>query len=157
MLISYLKLGAIAGAMAIAYYSGYSVCKSAWLKSELKIAEANAKTVSSLIAVHNTTVQELEKLNEETRDELNTIVDAVIVANNSSSKLQQQLDSIRNTASNPPTSVNRECAAASTAVLVLTDVLRRADERAGELAATADQARTRGVACEKAYSILSGE
>ena len=37
---------------------------------------------------------------------------------------------------------------------VLTDVLKRADERAGELAEVADQARARGVTCEQAYDSL---
>lgn len=42
-------------------------------------------------------------------------------------------------------------AAASRAVLVLADVFKRADERAGDLAADADQSRGRGVTCEQAY------
>nr|WP_279653533.1 DUF2514 family protein [Pseudomonas morbosilactucae] len=41
--------------------------------------------------------------------------------------------------------------AASRAVMVLADVFKRADERAGELAADADQSRGRGVTCERAY------
>lgn len=41
--------------------------------------------------------------------------------------------------------------AAADAARVLADVLKRADERAGILAAAADQARARGLACEAAY------
>ncbi|WP_043230732.1 DUF2514 family protein [Pseudomonas sp. CF161] len=41
--------------------------------------------------------------------------------------------------------------AASRAVLVLADVFKRADERAGDLAADADQSRSRGVTCQQAY------
>lgn len=41
--------------------------------------------------------------------------------------------------------------AASRAVLVLADVFKRADERAGDLAADADQSRSRGVTCSQAY------
>ena len=37
------------------------------------------------------------------------------------------------------------------AAAVLADVLKRADQRAGDLAAIADQARARGVTCEQAY------
>lgn len=47
-------------------------------------------------------------------------------------------------------------AAASRAVLVLADVLKRADERAGNLAADADQGRSRGMTCEKAYDSVIG-
>ncbi|MBW8355114.1 MAG: DUF2514 domain-containing protein [Pseudomonas sp.] len=42
-------------------------------------------------------------------------------------------------------------AAASRAVLVLSDVLKRADQRAADLAATADQRGARGVTGEQAY------
>lgn len=38
--------------------------------------------------------------------------------------------------------------------LVLTDVLRQSDERAGQLASYADQARIAGEACEHAYAAL---
>ncbi|WP_017903617.1 DUF2514 family protein [Pseudomonas asplenii] len=38
---------------------------------------------------------------------------------------------------------------------VLADVLKLADEAAGKLAATADQARVRGMTCERAYDSLS--
>jgi len=39
--------------------------------------------------------------------------------------------------------------------MVLADVLKRADERAGDLAAIADQARGRGMTCEQAYDVLA--
>ncbi|WP_244168864.1 DUF2514 family protein [Pseudomonas saponiphila] len=42
-------------------------------------------------------------------------------------------------------------AAATRTALVLADVFKRADQRAGDLAADADQSRSRGVTCEQAY------
>lgn len=39
---------------------------------------------------------------------------------------------------------------------LLAELFRRADQRAGELAAIADQARIRGLTCEIAYDALSG-
>lgn len=44
--------------------------------------------------------------------------------------------------------------AATRAVLVLADVFKRADERAGDLAGYADQSRGRGVTCEQAFDGL---
>lgn len=44
--------------------------------------------------------------------------------------------------------------AATRAVMVFADVLKRADQRAGDLAATADQRGGRGVTCERAYDGL---
>lgn len=48
-------------------------------------------------------------------------------------------------------------AAASRAVLVLAEVFKRADERAGELAADADQSRGRGVTCERSYDAIAND
>lgn len=44
--------------------------------------------------------------------------------------------------------------AAARAAAVLADVFKRADQRAGDLAAAADQARIRGLTCEQAYDGL---
>jgi hypothetical protein len=41
--------------------------------------------------------------------------------------------------------------------MVLADLLSRADERAGELAAAYDRARASGLACERAYQSLVKE
>ena len=48
-----------------------------------------------------------------------------------------------------------QCAADGPALDLLADLFRRADQRAGELAAAADEARTRGAACERAYDEAS--
>lgn len=45
--------------------------------------------------------------------------------------------------------------AATRAVLVLADVFKRADQRAGDLAGYADQSRGRGMTCEQAFDGLS--
>jgi hypothetical protein len=47
--------------------------------------------------------------------------------------------------------------AAARAARVLADVLKRADQRAGVLATTADQARARGLACEAAYDAVDSK
>jgi len=45
--------------------------------------------------------------------------------------------------------------AATRAALLLADVLKRADQRAGDLAEVADQARARGLTCEQAFDAIS--
>lgn len=47
-------------------------------------------------------------------------------------------------------------AAGTTGSELLAELFRRADQRAGELAAIADQARIRGLTCEAAYDALTG-
>ncbi|UIA86022.1 DUF2514 domain-containing protein (plasmid) [Erwinia tracheiphila] len=44
--------------------------------------------------------------------------------------------------------------AETSGAVLLAELFRRADARAGELAAAADEARTRGLACENAYNAL---
>lgn len=44
--------------------------------------------------------------------------------------------------------------AAARAAMVLADMLKRADQRAGDLAEAADQSRARGLTCEQAYDGL---
>lgn len=46
-------------------------------------------------------------------------------------------------------------AAATRAVMVLADVFKRADERAGDLAGYADQIHARGMTCQQAYGVLT--
>jgi len=48
-----------------------------------------------------------------------------------------------------------ECEAAGVAAGVLSELLRRADDRAGILAAAADEARAAGLACEAGYGALT--
>ena len=48
-----------------------------------------------------------------------------------------------------------QCAPDPAPLDLLADLHRRADQRAGELAAAADEARTRGAACERAYDEAS--
>jgi len=58
-------------------------------------------------------------------------------------------DALRNT----PACI--ECAPAGDAIVVLADVLARADRRAGDLAAYADTTRTAGLKCERDYDALT--
>jgi len=46
---------------------------------------------------------------------------------------------------------------ATRAAMVLSDLLQKADKRAGELARAYDAARIAGLACERSYLSLSGE
>jgi hypothetical protein len=48
-------------------------------------------------------------------------------------------------------------AAATSAIMVFADVLKRADERAGDLAGYAQDSHARGVTCQQAYGALSSD
>lgn len=66
-------------------------------------------------------------------------------------ELRQRLAAVQASGRPGDPSAAGECSAAWQAVDLLADVLRRADTRAGDLAAYADSARTAGEACERAY------
>lgn len=55
----------------------------------------------------------------------------------------------------PPQGVSKPIRQAIRAVLVLADVLKRADKKAEDLAADANQSRSRGVTCAKAYDEIA--
>ena len=52
---------------------------------------------------------------------------------------------------------SQRSASATRAAMVLTDLLQRADKRAGELAAAYDRARVAGLACERSYHVVKGQ
>jgi membrane protein involved in colicin uptake len=56
--------------------------------------------------------------------------------------------------SGPDTAATSRSEAATRAAMVLSDLLARADARAGELAKAYDRARIAGLACEASYTVL---
>jgi len=71
---------------------------------------------------------------------------------NSAEILARRLADRERTCQSPPPGAGQ---AAGSGAVLLAELFRSADKRAGELAAAADEARTRGVACERAYDALS--
>lgn len=75
-------------------------------------------------------------------------------ARSTADSLRRQVDRLSSVAESSNGSYSCTSAAsqaASRAVMVLADVLKRADARAGDLAEHADQSRVRGLNCEAAY------
>ncbi len=69
-------------------------------------------------------------------------------------RLHVEADKLAATACGDPGAAQRG-ASATRAAMVLSDLLRRADKRAGELAAAYDRARIAGLTCEASYNSLS--
>lgn len=124
-----------------------------WADAEQQAAQAQLKAVDVAVVEYRRRVTELEKVNDETKQQL---ADAFVAARNAdaeSDRLQHALDDYlrRSSAKHCTASTTSERAAAATDQLVLAELFRRADKRAGELAAIADDSRIRGLACEAAY------
>ncbi|MBC2659826.1 DUF2514 domain-containing protein [Pseudomonas sp. MSSRFD41] len=120
--------------------------KQAWALAEREEREKEQARQNSI----NKAVQDGQ------RKIYSAVADAVS-ARSAADSLQRAVDALtehlkHTTSSNSCTAA--ASAAATRAVMVLADVLKRADQRAEDLAATADQRGARGVTCEQAYDAL---
>lgn len=144
----------------LAFGFGYDVARDNWrakfAEAEREAAQSQLKAVAEAVEAHKLRVTELEKVNDEAKQMLSDLHLAAYNADAESERLQRALDDyVRRSSSNRcPSGTTSERAAAATEQLVLAELFRRADKRAGELAAIADDARARGLACEAAYKAV---
>nr|WP_197065167.1 DUF2514 family protein [Delftia sp. ZNC0008] len=99
-------------------------------------------------------MEEQERKAREENEALGRVADAERAGRLRSDRLlEQRTRDFQSMARSAATAAERE--ATADAIGVLADVLGRADERAGVLASTADQARVRGAACERAFDAVA--
>ncbi|MBL1311292.1 MULTISPECIES: DUF2514 family protein [unclassified Pseudomonas] len=153
-----LALGVLYGA----YHHGVSVTNDDWQAkwSARDTDDATAKAVNEAAARDKEQAWQL-KLDKVTEDGQHAIDQAV----GDAATARASADSLRGAADNLAARLavgqagSHSCtaaasAAATRAVMVLADVLKRADQRAGDLAGFADQSHSRGVTCEQAYDAI---
>jgi hypothetical protein len=152
----------VAVALFGAYHHGVTVTDSKWQ------AEWNARDTRDAQAKANNEAAERTKeqayqqsINKAVQDGQRIIDQATadaVAARTSADSLRGAADAIAARLAASEASGNSCNAAASKAAsraaMVLADVLKRIDQRAGDLAADADQSRSRGVTCEVAYTSL---
>lgn len=158
----WLVLGAIAAAAGVllgAYQHGVTVTdekwKGEWNSRNTRDAEAKA---TSEAAERSREQAYQQSINKAVQDGQRTIDQATADAaadRTSRNGMQFAVDDLTRRLAASEASGNSCTAAASKAAAraaaVLADVFKRADERAGDLAEIADQARARGLTCEQAY------
>jgi bifunctional ADP-heptose synthase (sugar kinase/adenylyltransferase) len=153
----------VAGALFGAYHHGVSVTDAKWL-SAWHQRDADDKSA----ALENETRERAKEqarqlsINKAIQDGQRTIDQATAdaaTARASADSVRGAADALAARLAASEASGNSCTAAASKAAtraaLVLADVLKRADQRAGDLAEVADQARSRGLTCEQAFDSLS--
>ena len=152
----------VAGALFGAYHHGVTVANAEW---QAKWSERDARDEAA-----QATNEAAERTKEQSRQQainkvvqngqalIDTATAAVTAANRESDRLRSAADGLANRIAASQAGGNSCTAAASAAatraVVVLADVLKRADQRAGDLAEFADQSHARGVTCEQAYDSL---
>ncbi|WP_350649523.1 DUF2514 family protein [Pseudomonas sp. HY13-MNA-CIBAN-0226] len=161
-------LGAVlltAGALFGAYHHGVSVTNATWQSQWSERDSRDAKAKSDNEAASRAQEQAFQQsINKAVQDGQRTIDQATADAADARAAadgLRGTADAIAARLAASQASGNSCIATASQAAArsagVLADVLKRADQRAGDLAEIADQARARGITCEQAYYGISGK
>lgn len=146
-----------------AYHHGLSVKDDEWQKkwNARDTADAKAKAVNeaSARALEHSYQHSIDKAVQDGQRTIDQLTADAVTARASADSLRGAADKLAARLASSQSGGNSctaaTSAAASRAVMVLADVLKRADQRAGDLAAAADQARARGVTCEQAYGGLT--
>lgn len=157
-------LALVAGALFGAYHHGLSVKDAEragrWNDRNTLDAKAKAANEAAARAQEQTYQRSIEKVTQDGQRTIDQAIADAAAARTSADSLRGAADALAARLAASQASVNSCTAAASQAasraVMVLTDVLKRADQRAGDLAGYAEQSHARGVTCEQAYISLEG-
>ncbi|WP_330219662.1 DUF2514 family protein [Pseudomonas sp. Leaf127] len=156
-----LVLGLIGGSLYLAYDQGRTVKNAEW-QSRWNARDAGDQQAWALAQVGEREKEQARQhsINKAIQDGQQLIDQALAdaaAARATAGSLRDTADDLARRLASQTGSHSCTAAAssaASRAVLVLADVLKRADERAGDLAEYADQGRSRGLTCEQAYGAL---
>lgn len=148
-----------AGQVRQAREAGRAEIRAQWQAERLQAAEVAASAVKAARDIEAARVAALEGIAHDARQEAAAAVAAARRADDAAGRLRQRAAALADAADRCAAAGDPAAAAggppAAGPGLVLADMLRRADERAGQLAQYADQARVAGLACERAYGALT--
>lgn len=145
------------------YHHGLSVkdaeWQAEWDKRDARDAQAARDNEAAERAKEQARQQSINKAVQDGQQIIDRATADADAARASAGSLQLEIDKLAHRLTASQGSGNSCTTAASQAatraVLVLADMFKRADKRAGDLAGYADQSRGRGVTCEQAFDGLS--
>ncbi|OIN44496.1 DUF2514 family protein [Pseudomonas costantinii] len=152
----------VVGSLFGVYHHGVTVANAEWQAkwSDRDARDEAAKALNEAAerTKEQSRQQAINKVVQNGQALIDTATAAVVAANRESDRVRSAADGVASRLAASQASSN-SCTAASRAAAtrdaaLLADVLKRADQRAGDLATTADQARARGLTCERAYDAL---
>lgn len=156
-----LILLALAGALYGAYLHGVTVTDLAWKAKWAEEVSAKSEAVATTTTEYRTEEQRRQKAanqvaNDARQNQTAALTDAA-VADAAGDRLRVEAGKLAATASCVPgdTGAAERGKAATRAAMVLSDLLGRADARAGELAKAYDESRIAGLACNRIAEGLS--
>ncbi|WP_324035142.1 DUF2514 domain-containing protein [Aeromonas caviae] len=159
-----LVIAALAGGGVALYGSGHAAgeegerktWQAKWNEEVARLATARTKAELKAREEEQRRQAEIDEVRDHAQEEIAQAQADAAAADLESGRLREQARRLAARAS--------QCASHSSApqggptaeqpAVVLADLLSRADERAGELAAAYDRARASGLACERAYDTL---
>lgn len=156
-----LILLAAAGALYGAYRHGVTVTDSKWLAKWAEQVGTQAQAVATTTIEYRTEEQRRQKAanqvaNDARQEQTAALADAA-GADAAGDRLRSEAGKLAASASCVPSDpgIADRGKTATRAAMVLSDLLSRADARAGDLARYADQLRVAGQACEASYNASS--
>lgn len=154
-----LILLAVAGALYGAYRHGVSVTDSKWQVKWAEEVGTQAQAVATTTTEYRTEEQRRQKAanqvaNDARQEQTAAIADAV-VADAAGDRLRSEAGKLAASASCVPSDpgIADRGKNATRAAMVLSDLLSKSDQRAGDLARYADRLRIAGQACEASYDL----
>ena len=152
----------VAGALFGVYHHGVTVTndewRAKWSERDARDEAAQAANEAAERTKEQSRQQAINKVVQNGQALIDTAAAAVTAANRESDRLRSAADGLANriaaSQGGSHSCTAAASAAASRAVLVLADVLKKSVRRNTELAETADSAIARGEVCEAAYSAL---
>ncbi|MHC8366310.1 DUF2514 family protein [Pseudomonas sp. ZT5P21] len=153
----------VSGALFGAYHHGLSVkdaeWQSAWNARDTRDARARDDNEAAERSKEQARQLSINKAIQDGQQIIDQVTADAVASRATAHSMREAADNLAGRLAAREASGNSCTAAASKAAaraaVVLADVLKRADQRAGDLAEVADQARARGVTCEQAYDGLS--
>ncbi|MNJ44639.1 hypothetical protein D3C77_396960 [compost metagenome] len=160
-----LVIAALVGGGVAIYRSGHAAGEEGerktwqvkWNEEATRLATARTKAEQKAREEENRRQAEIDEVRDHAQEEIAQAQADAAAADLESGRLREQARRLAARASQCAgnSSAALGVQAAGQSAMVLADLLSRADERAGELAAAYDRARASGLACERAYLSLT--
>ncbi len=151
-----LVLGVLWGAYSHGVSTTDTAWQSRWDAQALELSEAKANAVVLAREEERRRQADMEKVRQDAEQQISRAEADATAADAAAHSLREQAKRLAARASQCAgnTDAPERGKTAPSPGMVLSDVLSRADERAGQMAAAYDRARTSGLACEQAYESL---
>lgn len=122
------------------------------ISAERDTATARVTSLTNTLRLQRELTEDINRVSEDAKAKTEHVTAAVAIADGRARSLQQQITDLLARRKSCTAEVASGSKAGADLTVLLADLRRSADERAGSLAAALDRSRIAGVACEAAYS-----